>query len=158
MGPDDEACHGAARTGRTPRNAPLFGPPGTVYVYLAYGVHWLTNLVTGDEGFPAGVLLRAVEPLTGLDIMRSRRGRPELTNGPGRLSQALGVGPELQGVRADGPPLTVLAGDPVPEDCVRVTPRIGISRARDLPLRFFDSRSRWVSLGGRVQQRSSEGR
>ncbi|MCY3698463.1 MAG: DNA-3-methyladenine glycosylase [Gemmatimonadetes bacterium] len=144
-GPEDEACHAAERIGRTARNAPLFGPPGTAYVHRNYGIHWLLNVVTGPEGFPAGVLLRAVEPTEGLDVMRRRRGRAELTNGPARLAQALGVGPEMQGHRLDRPPLSLHWGEPVPEPAVQVTTRIGISRAADRPLRFYDRRSRWVS-------------
>ena len=102
-------------------------------------------MVTGPEDFPAGVLLRAVEPTEGLDVMRRRRGRAELTNGPARLTQALGVGPEMQGHRLNHPPLSLHWGESVPEAAVRVTTRIGISRAADQPLRFYDRRSRWVS-------------
>ncbi len=144
-GPEDEACHAAERIGRTVRNEPLFGPPGTAYIHLNYGIHWLLNVVTGPEGFPAGVLLRALEPIEGLEVMRRRRGRPELTNGPARLAQALAVGPEMQGHRLDRPPLSLHGGEPVPEPEVEVTTRIGISRAADQPLRFYDRRSRWVS-------------
>ena len=144
-GPDDDACHAAARVGRTERNAPLFGPPGTAYVHRNYGVHWLLNAVTGPEGFPAGVLLRALEPIEGIDVMRRRRGRPELTNGPARLAQALAVGPELQGHRLDRDPLSLHSGEPVPDEETEVTTRVGISRAADRPLRFYDRRSRWIS-------------
>ena len=144
-GPEDDACHAAARIGRTARNAPLFGPPGTAYIHRNYGIHWLLNVVTGPEGFPAGVLLRAAEPIEGLDVMRRRRGRPELTNGPARLAQALGAGPGLQGHRLDRSPLSLHWGEPVPEEDVEVTTRIGISRAADRLLRFYDRRSRWVS-------------
>lgn len=144
-GPEDEACHAAARIGRTKRNTPLFGPPGTAYVHRNYGVHWLLNAVTGPEGFPAGVLLRALEPIEGMDVMRRRRGRPELTNGPARLAQALAVGPALQGHRLDRAPLSLHRGVPVVDDDTEVTTRIGISRAADRPLRFYDRRSRWIS-------------
>ncbi|WP_423930531.1 DNA-3-methyladenine glycosylase [Candidatus Palauibacter sp.] len=144
-GPEDEACHAAERIGRTKRNAPLFGPPGTAYVHRNYGIHWLLNVVTGPEGFPAGVLLRAAEPLEGTDVMRLRRGREELTNGPARLAQALAVGPRLQGHRLDRHPLSLHRGEPVPDEETEVTTRIGISRAADRPLRFYDRRSRWIS-------------
>lgn len=144
-GPEDEACHAAARTGRTTRNDPLFGSPGTAYVHMNYGIHWLLNAVTGPTGVPAGVLIRALEPLYGERAMRERRGRAELTNGPARLAQALGVGPDLQRHPLDRPPVWMASGTPVPERFVRRARRVGISRARDLELRFYDERSRWVS-------------
>ena len=144
-GPDDPACHAAARVGRTRRNEPLFGPPGTAYIHLNYGIHWLLNAVTGPEGFPAGVLVRALEPLEGVETMRSRRGRDELTNGPARLTQALAVGPELQGHALDRRPLRLLAGEGVTDPDVEITTRIGITKGSDRPLRFYDRRSRWVS-------------
>lgn len=144
-GPDDPACHAAARVGRTRRNDPLFGPPGIAYVHLNYGIHWCLNAVTGEEGHPAGVLIRALEPVEGEPVMRERRGREELTNGPGRLTQALAIGPELQRHPLDRSPLFVAVGPPVPEERVGVGPRIGITRAAERPLRFWDIRSRWVS-------------
>jgi len=123
----------------------MYGPPGTAYVHMNYGVHWLLNAVTGPEGFPAAVLVRALEPLEGVDVMARRRGRPELTNGPARLTQALAVGPELVGHRLDREPLTFLYGKTVPEASLEVTTRIGITRDADRLLRFYDRRSRWVS-------------
>lgn len=145
-GTDDPASHAAARIGRTRRNDPLFGPPGTAYIHLNYGIHWCLNAVTGEAGTPAGVLIRALEPLEGLDTMRTRRdGREELTNGPGRLTQALAIGRELQRHPLDRPPLRIEAGERVPERHVRRSERIGISRAVDLPYRFTDDRSRWLS-------------
>lgn len=145
-GLDDPASHAAARIGRTARNDPLFGPPGTAYVHLNYGIHWCLNAVTGAEGVPSGVLIRALEPLEGLETMRARRGgRDALTNGPGRLSQALAIGPELQRHRLDEPPLRITAGEPVTEVHVRRSPRIGISRAGDRLYRFTDDRSDWLS-------------
>ena len=144
-GPDDSACHAADRIGRTRRNEPLFGPPGTTYMHMNYGVHWLLNAVTGPEGFPAGVLIRALEPLEGDEAMYVRRGRDDLTNGPARLTQALGIGPELQGHSLDRVPLMFVVGQAVPDSAVEATSRIGISRAVDRPLRFYDRRSPWVS-------------
>jgi len=144
-GPDDPACHAAERIGRTARNDPLFGPPGTAYIHRNYGIHWLMNAVTGPEGFPAGVLIRALDPLEGLEAMERRRGRSDLTNGPARLAQALGVGPELQGHPLSTPPLWVARGSPLPDDRVVITTRVGISRAAERPLRFYDRESRWVS-------------
>lgn len=144
-GPDDPACHAAAAVGRTARNDPLFGAPGTAYIHLNYGLHWCLNAVTGGEGHPAGVLIRAVEPIEGEETMRRRRGRDELTNGPARLTQAMGIGPELQRHPMDRPPLLLVEGEPVPDRCLVVTTRVGISRAAERTLRFYDDRSRWVS-------------
>ena len=91
VGETDLACH--ARTGITTRNAPLYGPPGTAYVYFTYGMHWMFNFVTENDGFPAAVLLRALQPTEGVTIMQTRRKRPpaELTNGPAKVTQALGI-------------------------------------------------------------------
>lgn len=145
-GPEDEASHAAASVGRTRRNDPLFGPPGTAYIHLNYGVHWCLNAVTGRQDHPAGVLIRALEPLEGLEVMRSRReGREELTNGPARLTQALGVGPDLQRHLLSRPPLWIEEGEPVPDRDIERTTRIGITRAADLELRFLQRSSRWVS-------------
>ncbi len=93
VGPEDPASHAAKRIGRTARNDPMFGPPGTAYIHMNYGIHWLLNVVTGEVGHPAAVLIRALEPIQGRAIMRARRGRPELTNGPARLTEALAVDP-----------------------------------------------------------------
>ncbi|MFQ5690283.1 MAG: DNA-3-methyladenine glycosylase [Gemmatimonadota bacterium] len=144
-GPEDPACHAAARIGRTARNDPLYGPPGTAYVHLNYGVHWCLNAVTGPIGHPAAVLIRALEPTVGCDTMRRRRGREDLTNGPARLTQALAIGPGLQRHPLDRPPLWISPGEPIPLASLVVTRRVGISRGVDLPLRFYDGRSRWVS-------------
>ncbi len=144
-GPDDPACHAAARIGRTPRNDPLYGPPGTAYVHLNYGVHWCLNAVTDREGHPAAVLIRALEPAEGTDLMRTRRGRDQLTNGPARLTQALGIGPELQRHLLVEPPLWIGAGAAVPADRVVRTSRVGISVGTDRPLRYFVRENRWVS-------------
>lgn len=144
-GPDDPACHAAASIGRTERNDPLYGPPGIAYIHLNYGVHWCLNAVTGEEGHPAGVLIRALEPTAGEELMRRRRGRHELTSGPGRLTQALAIGPELQRHPLQRPPLWIQRGPPVPEEALVVTTRVGISKGVGRPLRFYDDRSRWVS-------------
>lgn len=145
-GADDDASHAAGRIGRTARNDPLFGPPGTAYIHLNYGIHWCLNAVTEAEGVPSGVLIRALEPLDGLETMAARRqGRSDLTSGPGRLTQALAVGPELQRHPLDRAPLRIVAGEPVPERHVRRSPRIGISRAADRLYRFTDDRSAWLS-------------
>lgn len=144
-GPADPASHAAARIGRTRRNEGLFGPPGTAYVHLNYGIHWCFNVVTDAEGSPHGVLIRALEPVRGEIHMRARRGRDELTSGPARLAQALGIGPDLQGHRLDEPPVWIEAGPPVSSGFLVTTTRVGIVRGAGLPLRFYDARSRWVS-------------
>lgn len=138
MGPDDPACHAATRTGRTKRNDPMFGPSGTLYVYLSHGLHHCANVVTGGEGFPAAVLIRALEPVEGQEIMARRRGRAdELCSGPGRLGQALGIGLEHNRVFLDDGPVRLERGAPIPDSEVGVSPRIGITKASDWPLRFF---------------------
>lgn len=145
-GPGDPASHASESVGRTERNDPMFGPPGTAYVHLNYGVHWCLNAVTGEEGFPAAVLVRAAEPVDGVGAMRRRRGHTELTSGPARLTEALGVGPDLQRHPLQRPPLRVVDdGGRVPDGAVERTPRIGLSKGADLELRFVDGRSRWAS-------------
>ena len=137
-GPHDPASHAAERIGRTRRNASMFGPPGIAYVYLIYGVHWCLNIVTGREGFPAAVLVRALEPVAGEAAMAARRGRThDLCSGPGRLCQALGVTGSLDGHPLDRAPLRLAPRDPVPAGRVGRSPRIGVTRARERELRFF---------------------
>jgi DNA-3-methyladenine glycosylase len=142
---DDPASH--AFSGPTPRNASMFGPAGRIYVYRSYGIHWMLNIVCGaQEGAGEAVLIRALEPTTGLEQMRARRGREplvELCRGPGRLGQALAVGPGLDGERI-GAGRIELRPAPPPGPVVQ-TPRIGISRAQDLPWRFLLAGSPYVS-------------
>lgn len=139
VGEHDLACHAAA--GRTKRTEPLYGPPGNAYVYFIYGVHWCFNAVTRSEGEPSAVLVRAVEPLSGQSLMRLRRGeRPketELTNGPGKLCEALGIDGALNGVSLQRKPLVIREGLKVSARDIETTPRIGISRAVDWPLRYI---------------------
>jgi len=143
----EAACH--AHVGLTARTHILFGPPGRAYVYRSYGIHALLNAVCEPEGVGAAVLIRALEPLDGLHLMRARRGlerREELCSGPGKLTQALGVGLDLNGSDlVDGP----IAVDPPPagEPPVRLIegPRIGITKAAELPWRFCAVGSRSVS-------------
>jgi DNA-3-methyladenine glycosylase len=156
-GPHDDASHAAARIGRTLRNAPMFGDPGTAYVYRIYGIHWCLNVVTDAPGFPAAVLIRALEPLAGRDLMRRRRsGGPKtipdraLASGPGKLAGALGITGELNGHPLHLEPLTVWDAAsagllPVPAALVECGPRVGITRAVDWPLRFWVRDSPWVS-------------
>ncbi len=145
-GPGDPASHAAASVGRTERNDPMFGPPGTAYVHVNYGVHRCLNVVVDREGHPAAVLIRALEPTEGREAMRRRRGHDELTSGPGRLTEALGVGLEHQRHRLAEPPVRLVDdGARVPGAAVERTPRVGISKAVEAELRFLDRRSRWVS-------------
>jgi DNA-3-methyladenine glycosylase len=138
LGPHDPACHAAAPTGRTRRNAAMFGPAGSLYVYLSYGLHHCVNVVTGPVGFPAAVLVRALEPVEGLDVMVRRRGRAEaLCSGPGRLAQALGIGLEHDGLVLGEGPVFLEEGRRLGEDQVGTSARIGISKARAWPLRYF---------------------
>jgi DNA-3-methyladenine glycosylase len=151
-GEEDLACHAAA--GRTARTEILYGRPGYAYVYFIYGMHWCVNAVTRRAGLPSAVLIRALEPLEGIEAMRRRRyGRrdSELTNGPGKLCEALGItGPRHNGVSLRSVGLRVLAGDPIQDSDVAVTRRIGISKAVEEPLRWIVRSSAHVS-GGRGQ-------
>lgn len=147
LGEHDAACHAAA--GLTPRTAPLYGPPGTSYVYFVYGMHWCVNAVTRARGLPSAVLIRAVAPLHGIALMRARRGHPrrdaDLTNGPAKLCEALGIDGRLNGRSLRRPPLVIRAGMPVDDGDVIVTPRIGIREAADWPLRFAVAGDPFVS-------------
>ena len=141
---EDPASHGFR--GRTDRNASMFGPPGHAYVYRSYGIHWCLNLVCEEVGVANAVLLRALEPTRGLEQMRARRGLEDerlLSSGPGRLCQALGVTREHDGLALDRPPFELLAGDS-PVDVVN-GPRIGITRAAELPWRYAEAGSRFLS-------------
>ena len=147
LGPGDEAAHSAR--GVTPRTRVIFGPPGHAYVYLIYGMHECLNLVAEPEGRPGCVLIRALEPLDGLERMRRRRpgarGLEELANGPGKLTRALGITRRHNGVDVTRGRITVRpAGDRTRFE-IGVSPRIGISRSADLPLRFFIQGNRFVS-------------
>ena len=144
IGEDDPACHAAP--GPTARNEPLYGPPGIAYVYLNYGLHYLVNAVTEDEGSPAAVLIRALEPVAGLELMRQRRSRARwrkgkpvpdehaLCRGPGNLTAALGITLAQNRLPLTRRPLTI-EDDGVRTEAVQWTPRIGISVATDRPWR-----------------------
>ena len=140
LGEHDPACHAAV--GHTARTAGLYGPPGTAYVYFVYGMYWCVNAVTRAAGLPSAVLIRGVRPVDGLDAMRRRRPRArsdaELANGPGKLCLAFGIdGPAHHGADlVRGPALRILEGSPAADAEVDVTPRIGISKAVDWPLRW----------------------
>ena len=142
--PEDPASHSYG--GRTLRNAAMFGPPGHLYVYRSYGIHWCANVVCANEGTGAAVLLRALEPVHGIEEMRARRGHDELTllcAGPGRLCQALGIAREHDGRPLDRPPFEFQLPR-VPPDIV-AGPRVGITRATELPWRYALRNSRFVS-------------
>jgi DNA-3-methyladenine glycosylase len=135
----DPASHSFG--GRRVRNAAMFGPAGTFYVYRSYGIHWCLNIVCGAVGEGAGVLIRAIEPQRGVDLMSARRGLTEprlLASGPGRVGEALAVGPHLTGTPAQLEP-------PARRPRVAATPRVGISKAVDHPWRFVDADSPYVS-------------
>jgi DNA-3-methyladenine glycosylase len=147
LGFDDPASHGY-RHRRNERNAALFGPPGTWYVYLSYGVHWCANLVCEEAGRASAVLLRALEPLRAIDVMATRRGTPDLRllcSGPGRLCQALGITRSLDGMAMRRSPVTIVSGPAVAEPDTEATPRIGITKAADWPLRYALAGSPWTS-------------
>ncbi len=138
--PDDPASH--AYRGRTPRNAAMFGPPWTAYVYRSYGLHWCLNVVCAPG---SAVLIRALQPLAGLEVMRQRRNTTDirrLCSGPGRLCQALGVTGALDGHSLHAPPFSLAFG---PAQPVRAGPRIGITRGTDLAWRFCLAGSAFVS-------------
>jgi DNA-3-methyladenine glycosylase len=153
LGYDDPASHGYLHR-RNARNAALFGPPGSWYVYLSYGMHWCANLVCQEPGHASAVLLRALEPLAGLEAMRRRRGivaDRELCSGPGKLCQALGITRELDGRKMHRGPVRAFGPEREDEPSIVVTPRIGITKAADWPLRFVLAGSPWASrkaMGG----------
>lgn len=140
----DPAAH--SFVGVTERNRVMYGPPGHAYVYLIYGMHECLNVTTGPDGEPQAVLLRAIEPLEGVDEMRKRRGRHalhEVGSGPGKLCKALGVTRSLYGHDMTQPPLWFEEG--IPAKRVEATPRIGVVGAEDLPLRFVEAGSPFAS-------------
>ncbi len=141
---EDPASH--SHRGPTPRNQSMFGPPGHAYVYRSYGLHWCLNLVCREAGHGAGVLVRAIEPTHGLARMRERRRVQDLLllcAGPGRVGQALGITRALDGHPLDVPPFEIWrAPEPLP---VHIGPRVGISRATDVPWRFVLAGTRFAS-------------
>ncbi len=144
----EPACH--AYVGRTPRSQTLFGAPGIAYVYRSYGIHALFNVVAEPEDLGAATLIRAIEPVAGLDAMAQRRGQadPEgLASGPGKLTQALDIGLELNGssLLGDGPIRLLAPEDGAGPPALVSGTRIGITRGVDLPWRFCASESRYVS-------------
>jgi DNA-3-methyladenine glycosylase len=155
IGQGDTACH--ASRGRTGRNEVMFGPPGFAYVYFTYGMHWLLNVVTEAEGFPAAVLLRALQPVEGIEKMRALRqakGRPrtdrDLTSGPARLTQALGIEKTFNGADlVRGGQLWLESGDSILGNGVECGPRIGVHYAAEkdrlAPWRFWVRENSYTS-------------
>lgn len=147
VGEHDEACHAFA--GLTKRTAPLYGKPGTSYVYFIYGMYWCFNAVTREKGLPSAVLVRAVEPFQGIDLMRRRRPSAkrdaDLTNGPGKLCLALGIGMEMNELSLQRGPLVIREGVELSDSEIRTTPRIGITKAVDWPLRWIVKGNTYLS-------------
>lgn len=143
---DDPASH--SFIGKTARNATMFADGGCAYVYLSYGVHQMLNVVTGPEGVGEAVLIRALEPVWGVDEMQNRRGRAgldELCSGPGKLCQALAIDRTLDGVRFDQSPLSICEPIERPKLRIVTTTRIGITKAVDRPWRFYIAGNEHVS-------------
>ena len=150
---DDPASH--AFGGPSERNAAMFGPAGHLYVYVSYGMHYCCNVVCGPEGFGSGCLVRAVEPLEGVEVMRELReaGRAykhplklrDLTNGPGKVCAALSINKELYGHDLTVEPLVLGFAPLLPEETIGSSPRVGISKNIDAPKRFFIEGNAFVS-------------
>jgi DNA-3-methyladenine glycosylase len=148
-GEGDPASH--AFRGRTPRNAVMFGPPGHLYVYFTYGMHFCMNVVTESEGRGSAVLLRAAEPLQGHEAMAERRGTSEvrrLCSGPARWTQAFGIARQENGADlVRGREVYLLEGEPVPRSAIRITTRVGVNVGIERPWRFLVAQSPFVSPG-----------
>jgi DNA-3-methyladenine glycosylase len=140
----DAASH--SYRGQTPRTAIMFGPAGYLYVYFTYGMHYCCNIVTGPAGEGSAVLIRALEPLDGEDLMRANRhDRPDLTDGPAKLCQALLIDKQFNGHDLRQRPLQLIVRPPAAPDDIIQTTRIGISRAQDVPWRFYLRHNPFVS-------------
>jgi DNA-3-methyladenine glycosylase len=149
LGSEDPGSHAATR-GMTARNSVMYGPPATVYVYFTYGCHHMLNLVCEPPGTAGAVLIRALEPKIGLELMRARRGNRsdvELCNGPGKLAAALGVDLADNGTRLGSGRVSVYDGQRGDSSDVTVTGRIGLRRGHELELRYHLTGNRFVSRG-----------
>ncbi len=167
LGANDPGSH-ASTKGVTPRNTTMYGPPGHAYVYFTYGNHHMLNLVTEAQGVAGAVLLRALEPVSGLDVMLARRsvgraarriGPHDVANGPGKLAQALAVDIGSNGLSLQSGTLGVYDSPP-PDECVGVSGRVGLSEGHELELRFYLHGSPFVSRGrtGPKPPRAGRGR
>lgn len=140
----DAASH--SYKGRTPRVDVMFGPAGHLYVYFTYGMHYCCNVVTGGEGHGSGVLIRALEPLEGQEIMVQKRGRKdELANGPAKICQALQINRRHNGHDLRKPPIQLIFKPPLQPDEIVQTTRVGITQAKDMPWRFYIRDNPFVS-------------
>lgn len=140
----DAASH--SYRGKTPRNSVMFGPAGVAYVYFTYGMHFCFNVVTGEEGEGSAVLVRALEPVEGLDIMRKNRGgREDVANGPAKLCQALAIDRSLNGHNLTRPPLQLVLQPAIDSTDIIQTTRIGISREQHQPWRFYIKDNPFIS-------------
>jgi DNA-3-methyladenine glycosylase len=151
--PDDAACHGFR--GMTPRNRALFLRRGHAYVYISYGMHRMLNVSAGEAGIGTGVLIRAVEPVEGIALMRTRRGAVkdiDLARGPGRLAQAMNITLGLDGADLTEPGLLWLGRSDLPVGDIGVSVRIGITKEADRPLRFFERGNKFVSGPSRLNR------
>jgi DNA-3-methyladenine glycosylase len=146
IGETDLACH--AKAGRTPRTAVMFGPPGHAYVYFTYGNHWMLNAVTEQEGFPAAVLIRAIQPTEGAEVMAARRNGRD-TFGPGKLTQALGITKSENGIdiTVANDSLWIEAGVLVPDENVTIGPRVGLNT---VPEPWFSMPWRYLVKGWKI--------
>lgn len=145
---NDAACH--AYRGKTERNKHMFGEPGTIYVYFTYGCHFMLNVVTEPEGEAAAVLIRAIEPLSGVDVLMERRGTKNirnLANGPGKLTAAFDIDRTLSGESLQSDVIYIADAPPVKRASVGVSTRVGITKSAELPWRFFIKDSTFVSPG-----------
>ena len=142
---EDPASH--SFVGRTERNEVMFGPAGSLYVYLSYGIHHCCNVVTGLDGFGSAVLIRGLEPVSGIEVVEANRGMtgPTATNGPGKLCEALRIDRSLGGHDLRREPLRLLSGGLEPSESVTKTTRIGISKAVERPWRFYITGNPYVS-------------
>jgi len=142
----DVASH--SYNGRTPRTEVMFGKSGCLYVYFTYGMHYCCNVVVGEDGYGAAVLIRALEPIDGIDDMSLNRGGRtgvELTNGPAKLCQALKIDRKLNGHDLRSGELRLIPESPLPSSVITQTTRIGISRGKDIPWRFYLTHNKYVS-------------
>ena len=144
-GEQDLASH--AKSGLTPRNKAMYGPAGYAYIYFTYGMHHCCNVVCGPEGFGSGVLIRAVEPVEGVEMIEARRGMSgvNVTNGPGKICHALDIDRRLSGHSLAEPPVWLIRRPALPDSAITTGPRIGISKAVHELRRFYVTDSRYVS-------------
>lgn len=137
-GPEDPASHACTATGITDRNRAMFGPPGMLYVYRSYGVHWCLNIVCGVKDEAGAVLIRGIQPVEGIDVMRARRGaREPLGAGPGRAAEALGITGDLYGHDLSQSPLRLVPSAPLDDRRIGTSGRVGVRKAADWPHRLY---------------------